>query len=84
MQTMELETDPVSGKPLLWVVQGFDSRTLSFHIPDPGLFATEAEAQEYCRRFSSETCVYGYRSVTIGKMHLAPSELKPPWRREKE
>jgi len=44
---MEIETerDPVTGKAQFWLVQGFDSRTLSFHIPDPGLYRTEKEAQ---------------------------------------
>jgi len=67
-----LEKDPVCGKDRFWLVQGFDSRTLNFHIPDPGLFRTYEEACEYCNRHSSNSCIYGCRSVMVGRVN--PSE----------
>ena|GEM_PF-3841925 len=80
MVKVELQVDPVCEKPIIWVIQGFDTLTCSFVTPRA--FATEAEAKVYCEHFSSETCLYGYRAILIGKMLIQSEYKKPPWEEE--
>ena len=63
---MTQERDPMTREYKFWLIQGFDSKTMRVHIPDPGLFHTEKEAANWCERHSSKTCIYGYQLVQVG------------------
>ncbi len=53
---------------ILWLVQGFDSQSCHFFLPDPCLYKTEKEARIYCARHSTLTLRFGCKLVRIGKI----------------
>jgi hypothetical protein len=53
-----------------YLIQAFDSETCDVFIPDPALYETEQEAEDYCEEHCG-TVSYSYRKVKVGKFKKA-------------